>query len=159
MNEVSTLEPEGIKLSPEALTIANTYLETNDIAATAQVLQIPREKVTVMLAKREVKKYIDTIFLEQGYLNRSKIADAMSRIIDQKLEELEESEMGSTKDIADLLQMMHKIRMDELKMIQLYEKESGGSGVTNQTNIQNNFSNEMGSNYTSLLEKLGSPSK
>ena len=152
MTDLTIIDEDGSKMSPEALTIANTYLETNDIQSTANKLMIPREKVTQFLNKREVKKYIDTIFLEEGYLNRSKIADAMSSIIDKKLEELEEAELGSNKDIADLLQMMHKIRMDELKVMQTTEKEN--AAVTNQTNIQNNFSNEMGSNYTSLMDKL-----
>ena len=153
MNDITTLEPEGLKLSPEALTVANIYLETNDIGSTANMLSIPREKVTSLLNKREVKKYIDTIFLEQGYLNRSKIAEAMTRIIEQKLEELEEAEISSSKDIADLLALSHKMRMDEIKVQQAAEKESNGF-KGQQTNIQNNFSNEMGSNYSALLGKL-----
>lgn len=152
MNDLTTLSDDGLKMSPEALTIANTYLETNDVAATANKLRIAREKVTQYLNKREVKKYIDTIFLEQGYMNRNKIAAAMSNIIEKKLEELEEAEMSSTKDIADLLQMAHKMRFDNEKLMQESDKASGG--VNNQTNIQNNFSAEMGNNYTSLLDKL-----
>jgi hypothetical protein len=144
---------EGTKLSPEALTIVNNYLMTNDISATSNALGIPREKVIQYLNKREAKRYIDTVFLEQGYLNRGKIADAMSRIIDKKLEELEEAEMGSNKDIADLLQMMQKFRHDEIKLMQADEKNNAPT-VTNQTNVQNNFSNEMGTNYNTLLEKL-----
>lgn len=143
----------AVKLSPEALTITNTYLQTSDIDATANKLMIPREKVITYLNKREVKKYIDTIFLEQGYLNRNKIAAAMSTIIDKKLEELDEAELGSNKDIADLLLMMHKMRMDELKAIQADEK-AHTQPVVNQTNVQNNIKADFGQNYNSLLEKL-----
>jgi hypothetical protein len=159
MNDITAIDKdEGVKLSPEALTIVNNYLLTNDISTTSIQLGIPREKVIQMLNKREAKKYIDTIFLEQGYFNRGKIAQAMTDIIEKKLEELEEAEMSSTKDIADLLQMAHKMRMDELKAIQSEEKEQ--KPVTNQTNIQNNFSNkEMGSNYTSLLSRLSGDGK
>ena len=84
------LNPEDTyNMSPEALAVANNYLETNDVGDTARALSIPREKVTYYLNKREVKKYIDTIFLEQGYLNRGKLADAVTRIIEKKLEEFQ----------------------------------------------------------------------
>lgn len=141
----------GVKLSPEALTIVNSYLETNDVSATSNILGIPREKVIQYVNKKEAKRYIDTVFLEQGYLNRGKIADAMSRIIEQKLEELEEAELGSNKDIADLLTLMHKMRMDEIKVIQASEK---ATPVVNQTNVQQNINNTFGQNYSSLLDKL-----
>jgi len=141
----------GVKLSPEALTIVTSYLETNDVSATSNILGIPREKVIQYVNKKEARRYIDTVFLEQGYLNRGKIADAMSRIIEQKLEELEEAELGSNKDIADLLQMMHKMRMDEVKVIQADEKVNP---VTHQTNVQNNIQASFGTNYNSLLDKL-----
>ncbi len=154
MNDLTHVDKdEGVKLSPEALTIVNSYIQTNDISATSNMLGIPREKIIQQLNKREAKKYIDTIYLEQGYLNRNKIAEAMTNIIEKKLEELEMAEMGSTKDIADLLMMMSKIRSDELKYMQAIEKEE--KAVTNQTNIQNNFSNDQfGANYTNLLDKL-----
>lgn len=141
----------GVKLSPEALTIVNSYLETNDVGATSNILGIPREKVIQYVNKKEAKRYIDTVFLEQGYLNRGKIADAMSRIIEQKLEELEEAELGSNKDIADLLTIMHKMRIDEIKIIQAAEKEPT---VLNQTNVQQNINNTFGQNYSNLLDKL-----
>jgi len=144
---------EGLKILPETLTVINNYLMTNDIDTTSNQLGMPRELIMSHLNKRESKKYIDTIFLEQGYYNRSKIASAMTNIIEKKLEELEEAEMSSTKDIADLLQMAHKMRMDELKAIQAEEKAT--TVIKKQTNIQQNFnSGQFGENYTNLLDKL-----
>lgn len=144
---------ETYNMSPEALVVANEYLQTNDVGATAIKLNMPSNKVTQYLNKREVKRYIDTIFLEQGYFNRGKIAQAMTDIIEKKLEELEEAEMSSTKDIADLLQMAHKMRMDEIKAIQTEDK--GNTTIKNQTNVQQNFaSSEFGENYVGLLDKL-----
>ena len=147
------LNPEDtFKMSPEALVIANNYLMTNDIGQTANALNIGRDKVTQYLNKREVKRYIDAIFLEQGYFNRSKIAQAMTDLIEKKLEELEEADMSSTKDIADLLQMAHKMRIEELKLIQAENKDNK---VVHQTNVQQNFGNaEFGQNYTNLLTQL-----
>jgi len=142
---------EGVKLAPEVLVVVNNYLMTNDIGATSNQLRMPREKVIQYLNKREAKKYIDTVFLEQGYFNRGKIAQAMTDIIEKKLEELEEAEMSSTKDIADLLVMVHKMRMDEVKVIQA---ENKATPVLNQTNVQNNIKAEFGQNYTNLLKNL-----
>jgi len=139
------------KLSPEALTIVNTYLEYNDVGKTSNVLGIPREKVVQYVNKKEVKRYIDTVFLEQGYLNRGRLADAMSNLIEKKLEELEEAELGSNKDIADLLVMMQKFRNDEVKLIQAEEK---ANPIVNQTNVQNNIQASFGANYNDLLNKL-----
>lgn len=148
------LNPEdGVKLSPEALTVVNNYLETNDISATSNLLHMPREKVIQYLNKKEARRYIDTVFLEQGYFNRSKIAQAMSDIIEKKLEELEEAEMASTKDIADLLQMAHKMRMDEIKAIQA-ENKANEPTIKNQTNVQQNINGTFGDNYSSLMDKL-----
>ena len=141
----------GVKLAPEVLTVINTYLQTNDIDATSNMLGIPREKIITFLHKKEAKRYIDTVFLEQGYLNRNKIVDAMSTIIERKLEELEEAELGSNKDIADLLQMMHKMRHDEIKAMQADNKDAT---VVHQNNTQNNITASFGQNYNSLLDKL-----
>lgn len=153
------LDPEETyRMSPEALVVANKYLETNDVQATSNILNVPREKITNILNKSEVKRYIDTIFLEQGYLNRGKIAQAMSEIIEKKLEELEEAEMSSTKDIADLLALAHKMRMDEMKIMQTGEKAT--TVIKSQKNIQNNFPGEQfGTNYTGLVDKLNNGNK
>ena len=103
------------RISPESIEIANAYLETGDITAVSAVLNVPRDVVSEYLNKREVKKYIDSVYLDTGYRNRSKLAEVMDTLIDKKLEEAEETEMYSNKDLADLLQMAHKMRMDELK--------------------------------------------
>jgi len=135
-------------LSPEMLEIAESYLMTTDARLTAQDLGIPKEKVVYYLNKPECKRFIDTIFLEQGYLNRHRIQDVLSHIMDIKLEEMRDSEIGSNKDIADLLMMAHKIRTDEAKTI------ATSSAPTNQTNVQINNGAGFGDNYNSLLEKL-----
>jgi hypothetical protein len=75
----------------------------------------------------------------------------MSRIIELKMEELEEAEIGSSKDIAELLQMAHKMRMEEIKAMQNENKEAGKVVVNNTTNAP---AGTFGENYDSLLGKL-----
>ena len=50
-----------------------------------------------------------------GYRNKNNIASVLDEMIQSKLEEAQESGVYSSKDLADLLQMAHKMRMDEIK--------------------------------------------
>lgn len=144
MNDLVNID-DTYKMSPEILEVTNVYLQTNSVTETAEQLSIPREKVTYYIGRPESKRYIDNIFLDQGYLNRGKLMDAMSGIIDKKLEELEEAELGSNKDIADLLMMMHKMRKD-------YEDFTKPTAT--QTKIEVNGNAGFGTNYNELLSKI-----
>ena len=50
-----------------------------------------------------------------GYRNKNNIATVLDEMIQSKLEEAQETGVYSNKDLADLLQMAHKMRMDEIK--------------------------------------------
>lgn len=140
MNEIAVIAPEW-------LAIANIYLERGSIQAVADALNLPKHTVTETLARKDVRRYLDNVYLDLGYRNRDNIAKAMDKIIQIKIDEMDESEMGSSKDIADLLMMAHKMRMDEIKA----QRESGDS-IKNQTNVQIN--NPGGENYGAFMEKL-----
>ena len=114
------------RISPESIEIANAYLEKGDINAVSTELKVPRDVVSEYLNKREVKNYIDSVYLDAGYRNRFKLAEVMDTLIDKKLEEAEETEMYSNKDLADLLQMAHKMRMDEIKAQAEADPDSAG---------------------------------
>ena len=51
-----------LNIAPEALEIANCYLETSDAKVVAQRLNIPTELVTEYLGKKEVSDYINHVF-------------------------------------------------------------------------------------------------
>jgi len=132
------LPAETVRISPEALEVANAYLQLNDARAVAQELDLDPEVVTSLLAKREVKSYIDSVFFDSGYNNRFLMRRAMDALIKQKFSELEESQTGSTKDIAELLQMSHKMSMDLMdREIQL-AKAQQAVGPQKQVNVQIN---------------------
>ena len=101
------------KMSPEGLTIANTYLECGSVPGVCSRLNMKTEKVSEILGKREIKAYIDQVYLDTGYRNRFKLASALDDLIEHKLEEAEESQVYTNKDLADLYAMAHKMRMDE----------------------------------------------
>lgn len=148
------MSKEVTKISPEGIEIANAYLQFGNIRGVCEYLMVPENKVVDMLNSREVKKYIDTVYLDLGYRNRSNIASLMDEMIHSKLEEARESGMYSSKDLADLLQMAHKMRMDEIKAQAELEKNS--TRIHNQTNVQiNDGSMPFGQgNYGKLMEKL-----
>ena len=147
------LPAETVRISPEALEVANAYLQLNDARKVATELDLDPETVTSLLAKREVKSYIDSVFFDSGYNNRFLMRKAMDALIKQKFNELEESQTGSTKDIAELLQMSHKMSMDLLdREIQL-EKARQATGPQKQVNVQINDALD-GSKYSQLVQRL-----
>ena len=147
------LPAETVRISPEALEVANAYLQLNDARAVAQELDLDPEIVTNLLARREVKSYIDSVFFDSGYNNRFLMRRAMDALIKQKFSELEESQTGSTKDIAELLQMSHKMSMDLMdREIQL-AKAQQAVGPQKQVNVQINDALD-GSKYSQLVQRL-----
>lgn len=146
----TTTPAESLDISPEALEVANTYLQCQDIKETSDTLDIAPELVTQILQKREVRSYIDHVFMNVGFNNRFKMREAMDAVIRQKFQELEDSGMGSTKDIADLLALSHKMSMEELdKQIKLESLRQ--ANIKNQVNVQ---INDGTSKYSHLIQTL-----
>ena len=145
--EVTTISPEGLE-------IANSYLQFGNIRGVCQHLQVSEDRVVEALNKREVKKYIDTVYLDMGFRNKNNIATALDEIIQSKLEEAQETGMYSNKDLADLLQMAHKMRMDEIKA--QADAEKATTNIRTQNNVQiNDGSIPFGQgNYGKLMDKL-----
>lgn len=138
--------PEAI--SPEGASIANTYLANAcSINDTSRVLDIPTHEISAMLQQPLVKTYVNSILREHGYRHMVQIATKLDEVIDKKWEELEEADIGSNKDIADLLQLAHKMRLD---MSNLLQKDTAGPVA--QKNTQVNVYGE--GNYGKLMEKL-----
>ena len=142
------------KMSPEGLEIANAYLEKGTIPAVCTKLGITENEVSEVLNKREIKQYIDTVFLDTGYRNRFKISETLDMLIEKKLEEADETEIYTTKDMTDLLQMAHKMRNEELKAQTEMEKAKAQT-IKTQVNIQDNSGTPFGQgNYGLLIKKL-----
>ena len=73
----------------------------------------------------------------------------------RRLDEADESEVYTSKDLADLVGLAHKIRMDELKAQTELEKAEACT-IKTQNNVQIN-SGEMPfgqGNYGELMKKL-----
>ena len=129
-----------IALTPEALDIANAYITYGSAKETADQLQIPEYQIVQLLERNDVKDYITGIYLDRGYRNKHKLGSVLDKMIDAKLEEAEESGIYTSKDLLELLQFAHKVRMDELK------NDNTGPTV--------NIANFGQGNYGQLMEKL-----
>jgi len=143
---------EVLDISPEALEIANCYLQDQDAASVAETLQIPQTLVTQTLARKDVKAYIDQVFFDVGFNNRFKMRAAMDALIKKKFQELEEADVGSSKDILEILALSHKMTMEQMaRQIELEKLQS--SKVVSQTNIQINDASD-GTKYGNLIQQL-----
>ena len=134
---------EEYKLDPELLEFTDAYLATLDLGQACRSLGIPEEQGAEYLRKKEVKRFIDTAFMEQGYTNRFKIKDVLEKAILSKLEEAEESGIYTKYDLLDLMKFMQQMRLDEAKIQN-----------TTPSKVQNIQQNNYGSNLGSLLDKI-----
>jgi hypothetical protein len=141
MNKLPTISPEGLEL-------ANAYLSFGSLKEAASALAIAPEKAAEILDRREVRSYIDQVYLDMGYRNRFRLGNLLDEIIDKKFEEAQESDMYTSKDLVDLISLAHKMRQDELKMQQQQ------TTIKNQTNVQINETPFGQGNYGKLMEKL-----
>lgn len=140
------------KISPEGLEVAKAYLENKqDTLATARALNLPLETVEALLNKRETKNFIDRIYYEAGFRSRDRMGQLMDEIISSKLQEMEETGVGSSKDIIEILALAHKMKMDQMAMeIKLLELKNKAPAI--QINQQNNISG--GDKYNQLLDRI-----
>jgi hypothetical protein len=154
-NQLAPTPPhQDLQVSPEDLAIANCYLTLQDIRAVGEELDVSAEIVAERLAQPALKRYIDHVYLDVGFNNRHRLGSAMDAVIKKRFQELEEAGIGSTKDIADLLMMKHKMTMDQLdRQIALEKIRRESSAPQNQVNVQINEAQPQ-SNYDRLLAQL-----
>lgn len=148
---------EALAISPENLEIANCFLELQDSQKVADALDVPLDFVTRTLARSEIKAYVNQVFYEVGFNNRFRMRDLMDTLIKKKLQDMEESETGSNKDIVDLITLSHKMSMEMMdREIQLEKLRQGNqaAAVKNQVNVQINDGISDGTKYGALISKL-----
>lgn len=146
----TTTPAEVLRISPEGLEVANCYLAVQDITKVSAELGIPTDEISEYLGRREIRAYIDNVFMDMGFNNRFKMRQVMDAIIAKKLQEMDETDLGSTKDITEILALSHKMSMDLLdKQIKLETIKQ--NNIKSQVNVQ---INDGSSKYESLLQNL-----
>ena len=147
-----TTPAEALNISPEGLEIANCYLQTPDITAVAEQLGVQTSTVSEILSRREVKAYVDQVFYNTGFNNRFKLRNLMDAIIKKKLQDMDEAETGSTKDISELLALSHKMTIEHMDR-EIKLESLRAANIKTQTNIQINDA-AGGTKYSQLIERL-----
>jgi hypothetical protein len=158
MNNLPTTAPaEVLQISPENLEVANCFLELQDTQRVADVLDLPVDMVTRILGRQEIKAYVNQVFFEVGFNNRFRMRELMDTLIKKKLQDMQESETGSNKDILDIIALSHKMSMEQLDREIALEKLKQGnqaSGIKSQVNVQINDGLGDGTKYGALINKL-----
>lgn len=144
---------EVLDISPEALEIANTYLQVQNIDEVADTLGVSKDTVSKYLDKKEVRNYISNVFLNLGFNNRFQFRSLLDSLIQKKLQEMDEAGIGSSKDITEILALSHKFTLEYMAMeLKLKEAENKGN-IRNQTNVQINDASG-GTKYENLLNQI-----
>ena len=127
---------EAPELDPIVLSVANEYLSGKGIDEIALDNNVSPDAISVILDKKEVKSYIDNIYLSQGFMSRFKRAKLINDIIEEKIREAAETGQLTKKDIYDYLKLLNEM-----------EKEARPKEKT-QVAIQVN------NNYETLMQDL-----
>jgi hypothetical protein len=155
----TTTPAETLQIAPESLEVANAYLQTPDIKKVANQLGIPPEIVSDILERKEVRNYVNSIFFSCGFSNKFQVRDLIDTIIKKKLQELDESDTGSTKDIIEILALSHKINIEMIQAEMKLEEMRTKNSIKKQVNVQINEAMGGTSKYSSLIERLIGGSK
>jgi hypothetical protein len=132
------------RITPEGFDIANAYLQCGDVQKTAQATGIPEKLIIDTLGRADVKEYLNNVYFDLGYRNRNKLAALLDKMIDAKIEEAEETGVYTSKDLYDLIALVHKMRMDEIK--------AGKAENTTTVNVANFGDGNYGKLMSRLLE-------
>ena len=94
-------------LDPTYLLVANDFLAGQSIDEIAKNHSLTMDQVTSIIENKEVKSYVDNVYLSQGYLNRQKRLSVINKVIDEKLQEAFESGVYSKKDLLDWMKLLN----------------------------------------------------
>lgn len=96
-------------LDPVVLAVANEYLSGKTIPEIAEEYGVNTDFISTLVEKKEVKAYIDNVYLTQGYLNRIRRLDLINKVIDSKLLEATETGVYSKKDLLEWLKLLQSM--------------------------------------------------
>jgi len=100
---------EAPQLDPIVLGIANEHIQGKSYSEIAETFSISQDRVAQVLDSREVKSYVDQVYLSQGYLNRFKRLDLINQVIQQKVEEALLGGELTKKDLLDWLRLLQEM--------------------------------------------------
>ena len=100
---------ETPKLDPVLLSIANDYLDGQDIDQISKEYGVTQDRVAAALDQTDVRKYIDNVYVTQGYLNRVRRMKLVNQVIEQKVQDALESGVWSKRDLLDWMKHLNEL--------------------------------------------------
>jgi len=100
---------ETPKLDPVLLAIANDYLAGEGVDKISKEYGVSQDRVTAVLDKDDVRKYIDNVYVTQGYLNRVRRMKLVNQVIEQKVQDALESGVWSKRDLLDWMKHLNEL--------------------------------------------------
>ncbi len=97
---------EAPELDPVILGIANEHIRGQSHQEIADVFGVSQDRVAQVLDRREVKQYVDQVYLSQGYLNRFKRLELINQVIQKKVEDAILGEDLTKKDLLEWLRLL-----------------------------------------------------
>jgi len=97
---------EAPEIDPVLLGIANRHIEGTSISDIADQFSISEDRVAQVLERREVKQYVDQVYLSQGYLNRFKRIQLINQVIEKKIQDVALGEEYTKKDLLEWLRLL-----------------------------------------------------
>jgi hypothetical protein len=126
-------ELEAPALDPQFLLIANEYLAGKSIDDISIAYSLSPDRVAAICERSDTKRYIDNVIMSQGYLHRARRLKLINKIIDKKLEEAEETDVYSKKDLLDWIKLLND----------LDKAQTPKSTPTTAIQVNNNYSTLM----------------
>jgi len=131
-------ELEAPELDPRHLVLANELLTGKSIQDLAAQFSMSEDLVSSICERPEVKQYVNTVYLTQGYLHRSKRLNIINKVIDSKLEEALETGVYSKRDLLEWMKLLNEMERDSTP-----KKSVASTAVQINTN-----------NYNALIQDL-----
>lgn len=128
---------EAPDLDPQYLVVANEMLGGKSIPAISEATGLSVDRVTAIAERSEVKRYVDAVYMSQGYLNRVRRMQIINRVIDEKLAEAADTGVWSKRDLLEWMKLLNDM-----------DKDSRPKAPTTAVQVNNT------NNYTTLMQDL-----
>jgi hypothetical protein len=129
---------EAPELDPQHLLVANELLCGKSIPSIAETTGLSTDQVTAIVERSEIRRYVDAVYMSQGYLNRVRRMQIINRVVDEKLAEAAETGVWSKRDLLDWMKLLNDM-----------DKESRPKAPTTAVQV-----NHQTNNYTTLMQDL-----
>ena len=129
---------EAPELDPQHLLVANELLCGKSIPSIAETTGLSTDQVTAIVERSEIRRYVDAVYMSQGYLNRVRRMQIINRVVDEKLAEVAETGVWSKRDLLDWMKLLNDM-----------DKESRPKAPTTAVQVNHNTNN-----YTTLMQDL-----